>query len=119
MTNAEKYLKDGADVEKIIDELTDRICMWDFVRKENREIIANEILSFFEEKTKPILTEDERAILRHLKGFYYIYRASTGELEATNKEHTWCGYELYFDDDVFQFIKEGEEYSIKELLEEK
>ena len=69
-------------------------------------------------KQKIKLTEDEKAILRHLQDFYYIYKTSTGILEATNKEHTWCGYELYFDDDVFQFIKDGEEYSIKELLDE-
>ena len=62
------------------------------------------------------LTDDEKAILRHLKGFYYIYNVS-GTLELTNKEQTWCAYELYFDDDVFQFIKEGEMYAIEELLD--
>lgn len=61
---------------------------------------------FSKDEVKPTLTDDERAILRHLKGFYYIYRPVLGEyLEVTNKEKTWCAYELYFDEDVFQFIK--------------
>lgn len=54
----------------------------------------------------PELTEDERVILKHInKQFYYIERVC-GALQLTNKERTWCDYELLVDDEVFQFIKE-------------
>lgn len=104
MTNADKYLKDEVSVEKFINDYLD--FSFSRVWEKNENSFENITKKFFEQQVKPQLTEDEKAILRHLKGFYYIYRASTGELEATNKEHTWCGYELYLDDDVFQFIKE-------------
>ena len=106
MTNAEKYLKDNVSELELRENLSnfifDELGWYEGTKETINEVIAD----FFVEQAKPTLTEDERAILRHLKGFYYIYRANTGELEATNKEHTVCGYELYFDDDVFQFIKE-------------
>lgn len=109
MTNSEKYLKDGVNRYQFAKEIQD--CFGEEI-----PLVDETILDWLADDSKPTLTEDERAILRHLKGFYYIYRTGTGELEATNKEHTWCGYELYLDDDVFQFIKNGEEYEIKELL---
>lgn len=114
MTNAERFIGDEDLIDTFIDEFNEFACKqdWDL----EYHCLKERLVEFFKQEVKPTLTEDERAILRHLKGFYYIYRANTGELEATNKEHTWCGYELYFDDDVFQFIKDGEEYSIEELL---
>ena len=108
MTNAEKYLKDNVSIEELIKQLYK-------IQDYNYNTNMRNCKKFFEEQVTPTLTEDERAILRHLKSFYYIWNVN-GTLQLTNKEHTWCAYELYFDDDVFQFIKDGEEYSIEELL---
>jgi hypothetical protein len=103
MTNAQKYLKDGIDIEELSNDIESYIKFYGGF--DTKEFFEDESWCSQSKKARPVLTDDERAILRHLKDFYYIYRTTTGKLEATNHEHTWCGYELYLDDDVFQFIK--------------
>lgn len=109
MTNAEKYLKKGVTPQQLIKAIGD------YKTQKLPFDIFDKMEEFFKASTIT-LTEDERVILRHIdKQFFYIQRI-WGELQLTNKERTWCDYDLFVDDDVFQFIKEGEEYSIEELL---
>ena len=69
MTNGEKYLKDGVDVEELAHEI---------MRYELKEVVmmypekdADRIARFFEEQVKPTLSEDEKVILRNIdKGNY-------------------------------------------------
>lgn len=94
MTNAEKYLKDGVK-EQLIKELS---------------IYGGELDEFFEEQVTPTLTEDERVILRNIKGKYTtLYRNDSGYLilqENSAKEIGKChvGFNEY--NHLFQFIKE-------------
>ena len=84
---------------------------------------------------KPILTEDEKVILRNLqKKFKYIARDKYGNLwvythPVEKYKITWCVPNEYIDadmveitvfDNLFQFIKWSDEeaYSIEELLNE-
>lgn len=55
MTNGEKYLKDGVDIEKMAEEMVD---LWNFPPYEG--ISPADIVDYFNMKTKPTLTEDER-----------------------------------------------------------
>lgn len=70
-----------------------------------------------ETKAKPTLTEDEKVILRNTSyTFNTIKRNNFGWLELYDIcVDEWK--ECQFKDELFQFIKNGEEYSIKELLE--
>jgi len=68
-TNAEKYLKDGVDVEKIAREID--IIFQNDVNVANAEQAT---IKYFNSTYKPTLTEDERVILRNIKGFTNIIR---------------------------------------------
>ena len=100
MTNAEKYLKDGVDVKRFAEELA--IYMYN---SKNTEMIDN----FLNETIKPILTEDEKVILRNIKEEYSAIGRKDGtpsiELYIKGKgnddfKHCWCFY-----NQLFQFIK--------------
>jgi len=116
MTNAEKYLKDGVDIEEFALKLHrfmsgNEEAMWSY---------KSAITTFLKEQIKPTLTEDERAILRNIdKKFYKIGRTDDNTIyfifeEITGKEAKY--YANVFDN-IFQFIKNGEEYEIKELID--
>lgn len=107
MTNAEKYLKDGVK-EQLIKELS---------------IYGGELDEFFEEQVKPKLTEDERVILRNIKNDDYGKYIGRGGslsfklyLRGNDESRAYAIGTLY--NHLFQFIKNGEEYEIKELLDE-
>lgn len=78
---------------------------------------------------KPTLTEDEKVILRNLnKRYKYINREEYGGLRVSEtkpiysksmKEYYYSGFDTFIYDNLFQFIKWGDEpYSIEELLGE-
>ena len=103
MTNAEKYLKDGVDIEKMAEEMVD---LWNFPPCEG--ICPADIVDYFNMQTKPTLTEDERAILRNISydsEYKYIYR-SLGMLYLSENERLTCADRLPGMHHLFQFIKE-------------
>lgn len=123
MTNAEKYLKDEVSVDKFIDDYLNFSISRTWERGENS--FDNITKKFFEARTQPTLTEDERVILRNIDTDFYkgigrengtLYLVSTISNNfggKNDREVFWyCFHEL------FQFIKEGEEYEIAELLGE-
>lgn len=61
MTNAEKYLKDGVDIEKLADEIL-KFNAETFERE--RTCFNDNLEKFFKQQAQPTLTEDERVILR-------------------------------------------------------
>jgi len=114
MTNAEKYLKDGVEYKELSEEIAEFItikdkshCAADF----NMLVLALDL--FFEEETKPTLTEDEKIILRNIECFKEsystmdkIHRTKDGDLYITK-------FWIDFGEEVrlpykhlFQFIKE-------------
>lgn len=131
MTNAEKYLKDGEDVDELVKELEDYI---DKKYKEEYEWFHNVPLyrylnDFFNidlnKPIKPTLTEDERVILRNidLRNFKaigrkddYLYLRYTDYCYDYGETDVKTLTFWYMYHDLFKFIKNGEEYSIDELL---
>ena len=105
MTNAEKYLKDGVDVEKIAREI-DIIFQNDL----NVANVEQATIKYFNSTCKPILTEDERVILRNInKIFNRIERNKFGFLILTEDGCENVGeamHTLYAFNHLFQFIKE-------------
>ena len=110
MTNAERYLKDGVDIKEIADGIEDAI-----LGHCDEEGWADSIYRWFSTKTKPSLTENENAILRSIpKGFKSIMRNEHGNLKLITCFGSYCDFWVF--NGLFQFIKNGEEYIIKELL---
>lgn len=109
MTNAEKYLKDGIDLQKLCCDYAN-YCNDRKARIEEEMEIEHlnngGILSlFFQQNIKPTLTEDERVILRNIQNLKKIHRATNGNLvlcfeSGYNYHITWLN------NDLFQFIKE-------------
>ena len=122
MTNKDKFLREGVSVEEFIEAF----CMSG--RSAVNGIQAYLLKDFFKEQVKPIkptLSEDEKAILRNIKGHpKYISRQKGHGLiaydSAKREGKTGWSYDngraMYSFSHLFQFIKEGEEYEIKELL---
>lgn len=105
MTRKDKFLKEDVNVKEFIQEIEEELDLCG--REFNIERWLNEPI-------KPTLTEDEKVILRNIpKEFPTIARNSIGELSARNEKH-WIYADVF--NHLFQFIKEGEEYSIEELL---
>lgn len=119
MTNAEKYLKREIDMFDMVKELTDRVCTIDDFEY-SRSFIEEEIRDWFTSTAKPILpplTEDERAILRNIQ----LYTGNPVTIRRIGDGHLYisggCGFIDFGEyNHLFQFIKNGEEYLIKELL---
>ena len=101
MTNEERLKEEGIDVKQFKSELLE------YIGEKFDEYMKNEI--------KPTLTEDEKVILRNicLTGTFYIER-KYGTLKIHNKFDEIVDFYMY--DNLFQFIKDGEEYKISELL---
>lgn len=103
MTKAEKYLKDGVATEELIGEMETSLC-----------VPYCEVASFWNKPIKPQLTDDERAILRSIKGQpKYISRQKGYGLKAYDKAKEtktgWSyenGREMSSFSHLFQFIKE-------------
>lgn len=103
MTNAEKYLKDGVDIEQLARNLG-------FFLENTIEFgWQDSIVNYFKQKTKPTLTEDERVILRNIGDDCISLIRKNGEIYFHTEGHGIFP-------NLFQFIKEGEEYEISELL---
>ena len=114
MTNADKYLKDEARLEDFAIWLSNAL----FESRRGVDIQPKAIVDCLANTIKPILTSDEKVILNFIKNFDYIGRDENGlyyKLQDKDvKEKTAGVYNLTTN--LFQFIKNGEEYSIKELL---
>lgn len=113
MTNAEKFLKDGVDAIKPFLDKCREIGAID----SGREFRIDQMLR---EQVKPTLTEDERVILRNIHKHYTQIKREKGtnnifvQADSVVSESDW-DFLVPFNH-LFQFIKEGEEYSIEELL---
>ena len=114
MTNAEKYLKDGASANQFLQELSDYFEKITAIEPNMIDEPYEIIRRFLEKNTKPTLTEDERVILRNVK--WKGYSATHIGRESENKgSYIYIRFEndiemVYFFDNffghLFQFIKE-------------
>lgn len=112
MTNKDKFLKDGVSVEEFIQKLTNHI-------NKTQKSTYEKIKEFLEQPAQ-ILTEDEEVILRLFQKKYekfgrngygnILFRNEIGEPYYLEKS-----VDILFKD-LFQFIENGEEYEIAELL---
>ena len=125
MIYKDKFLKEGVDYIELARQLSDYIYNESPVKK---CVFPDEIGRFFEQPITPTLTEDERVILRNIKN--EEYKNTIGrENNTTYQEGKLYLRSKYSDakafaistlyNHLFQFIKNGEEYSIEELLEGK
>lgn len=116
MTNIKKYLKKDVDVEELKKDFFDYLVS-DGVYGCNSKNIVQKWEDFLNMPATPTLTDDERVILRNLKQFNVIGRGadfiyvSTEESPTYKMERTHLPFA-----ELFQFIENGEEYSIEELL---
>lgn len=108
MTNKDKFLRDGVSVEEFIQKLTNHI-------NKTQKSTYEKIKEFLEQPAQ-ILTEDERVILWSIDhDLKYIHRSNELLYFSCEKGHKlWLRSPFGYS--KFQFIKEGEEYSIQELL---
>lgn len=116
MTNKDKYLKEGVSVEEFVENMfsCEHIEVYGGIKYINRGSMSY----WLEKECKPTLTEDERVILKNIEKEYThigrgdeTYRIVLYIKSKDDFKHCWCFY-----NHLFQFIKEGEEYSIEELL---
>lgn len=112
MTNSEKFLKDGVDIKEIANGINEA-----YFDSYDEEDLVDCVYRWFETKTKPTLTEDERVILRNIRGYDIIKRKDNVLYLQQLTDIYVAGYFRGYDH-LFQFIKDGEEYSIEELLNE-
>ena len=114
MTNAEKFLKYEVDKKKFVEEIIKINNDWRM-----RDItLENVIIEWLQKPIKPTLSEDERVILRNIKPYTHIRRTDDGELRiyCYTTETSTSGHSMSEYNHLFQFIKDGEEYEIAELL---
>lgn len=116
MIKAEKYLKDNVSVEEMKKDFFDYLIS-DGVYGCNSKNIVQKWEDFLNMKIKPTLTEDERVILRNMTkpNIKAIGRSDSAlYLQDNTGEKNFLMNYMYRD--LFQFIKNGEEYFIEELL---
>jgi hypothetical protein len=102
MTYAEKYLKDETTIDELCRDLAIYCSPTNF-----SGLTRERIASFFEQKVKPTLTEDERVILKNIdKQYTHIVRKNDGFLGVTYKEGAITYFWGIAFSDLFQFIKE-------------
>jgi hypothetical protein len=114
MTNGDKFIKDGSSIE----EFKMNFCRYLSINGYDTSTVGNVCFAlerFLEQSIKPTLTEDERVILRNIKGNpKYIARQKGYGLMAYDKAKRegktgWSydnGRELHSFSHLFQFIKE-------------
>lgn len=115
MTNKDKFLQKGVSVEEFAKEF-EEFCV---MMKEENIVMTykQEMEEFLNCKIQPTLTEDERVILKNIDTDYYpTIKKINKTLYIVDKEDMYKEIEYMFKDHIFQFIKEGEEYSIEELI---
>lgn len=113
MTNAEKYRLSGIEAYELSRELGEYLT----IEKKAEGVFVSDINSFFAKATKSTLTEDEKVILRYIDGEYTHIQRADG-LWLIHYEDEYMVHQMPFEmySHLFQFIKNGEEYSIEELL---
>jgi len=94
MTNVEKYLKDGVDIEELYKDLKEECG--------NRAIYPESMKRFFKKLIKPTLTEDEKVILRNIENYKEIGRDNDGDLYL--QYNCKCFINSFFGH-LFQFIQ--------------
>ena len=108
MTNAEKYLKDGADLADLLEKL-DEDLNW-FRYEEALKGASLDFIKFFNaEERKPTLTADERVILRNTDKKYDLIKRDNNknlyvQAAKVRDEGDW-DFIVPFNH-LFQFIKE-------------
>lgn len=122
MTNADYFLKEGINVDELADKFID-FCMQP--TRTQTTSYMQDLKDFFKAQWQFMLTEDERVILKNIDlqnfkaigrkdGYLYLryehYCIEYGETDIKTLTF-WYMYH-----NLFKFIKEGEEYSIEELL---
>lgn len=109
MTNAEKYLKDGVDVEEFVKDIFNPINKATNTTFEYTPYInSKELKKYLKKEIKPYLTEEERVILRNIDEVYTeIDRTSNDYLEVSYKaeDNIRRFYGLPYKH-LFQFIAE-------------
>ena len=115
MTNADKFLKDGVSIQEFINALRQNALAKEYQKYDSNILVI--VNNFLHSSLKPKVSSDELVILRNIgDGFKIIGKTGLGILYIKN------GKEVIklnqFKDYLFQFISDGEEYSINELLEE-
>ena len=103
MTNADKYLKDGVDVEELEKEFGD----W-YAQERRCNSPQGYLMQFLKERAKPILTEDEKVILSYINTDIYakIGRYENGEIIFRNIHDSYIVLTPYFKlENMFQFIQ--------------
>lgn len=102
MTNADKYLKDGVDVGEFADKICDA-----YLNGKDNESVFTTTVEWLRKTIKPILTEDEKVILKNIfRGFDKIRRTNIQDgrhLEVYNG-YNKIWYEFMYQH-LFQFIK--------------
>lgn len=87
--------------------------------EKNDTNVAYLVESFLEKNALPNMTEAERTILENIgDNFDIILRTETGYLKLRSSETDTNIMLSQFKDHLFKFIKNGEQYKIKELLED-
>ena len=107
ITNADKYLKNGANIEELAKEIDIYI--------DDAQDFKYYMTNFFNAPAKHILSDDERVILRNIKNDYdIIERTIFGSLRIIKSKN---GYTDFYEfNSLFKFIHNEEEYIIAELL---
>ena len=102
MTNAEKYLKDGVDIQDFIDELRHMTQVMEWNGQQCLFICY--IKDWLKEQSKPILSEDEKVILNifYKRGYIKISRDIDDDIYLKNDEKVIC---CIIFNELFQFIK--------------
>ncbi|MBO7695793.1 MAG: hypothetical protein J6T10_24445 [Methanobrevibacter sp.] len=114
MINAEKYLKDSVAITEFVIAFR----KWYYGEERIIRTADKDIENFLREKVQFTLTEDERVILRNMpKDYETIGKCVNGVLYVTTDRKIYLDKAFGgFFNHLFQFIKEGEEYEISELL---
>lgn len=125
MTNAEYYLKEGIDLNDFANEMSSNFGIATPRSESDYDVILylTDVKKWLKAKVKPTLTEDERAILSNIDENEYQKIARQdgalfliGDNSFYDGRNTCFMFGTIFKSDLFQFIKDGEEYEIKELL---
>lgn len=108
MTNKDKFLRDGVDIEKLVNDIVMfeiKEIGWAVADKEKERIKR-----FFNAPFKHTLTESEKVILRNIPtNFKYIHRDKVNRLIVTEDRQASdepYGCEILIFSHLFLFIKE-------------
>jgi len=100
MTNSEKYLKDGVDIEELATKIIEYGVFGDTATWKQA------IIEFMNKSAKPTLTEDEQVILRNIQ----LYTGHTITIRRARDSHLYisggCGLIDFGEyNHLFQFIQ--------------